>query len=143
MLLEKQLNHCTQKRLPREMDSMTNKNDESPRMSFSFGDSWGDSKMDIWCDGRKYDEHSECYRPIYAYSIVTSKWRYDGDDIFGAPNELPNIDMGAKSLIAFLIACSEARDASSENYDLFPPQVREWANHYSSELTIKYAEMMM
>ena len=119
-----------------------NNKQESPTVDFQFGDSWGDSHLKVWCDGRKYDEAAECYRPIYAYSIVTSKWRYDSDDIFGAPNELPNIDMGAKSLIAFLIACAEAKNESSENYDLFPPQVREWAQHYSDELTIKYAEMM-
>lgn len=112
---------------------------ESTTREFCFGDSWeGDSKIVVWCDGRDYDAESEAYRPIYSYSIITPHWRYDSNDIHGALNELPDLELGSKSLLAFLIACAEAKDESSENYTLFPPEVREWAQHFSDELAGEY-----
>ena len=114
---------------------------DTPTKEYEFGDSYeGVSKVTVWCDGRVYEPEDEVYRPVYSYSIVTPNWRYDANDIHGAPNELPNLDFGSRSLFAFLLACSEAKDEESDNYDLFPPQVRDWAQHFSDQITIEYLE---
>lgn len=106
---------------------------------FTFGDSYeGESTVTVWCDGREYDPSIEGYKPVYSYSVITPTWRYDANDIHGAINEQPDLDLGSRSLFAFLLACAESKDESSENYDLFPPQVREWAQHFSDELTNEY-----
>ena len=116
---------------------------ETPTKVFEFGDDYeGKSTITIWCEGRVYEPSKEVYRPVYSYSIVTPTWRFDANDIHGAPNELPDLDLGSRSLFAFLLACSEAFDEKSENYDLFPPQVREWAKHFSGELTIEYVHII-
>lgn len=114
---------------------------DTPTLEFDFGDSWeGDSKLKVWCDGRDYDAGKEIYRPVYSYSIKTPKWGYDANDIYGAPNELPDLGLASKSLFAFLLQCVEAKEGS-ENYDLFPPQVRDWANHFSDRLIIEYTRI--
>lgn len=113
---------------------------ENDIREFHFGDSWeGDSVVKIWCDGRERDPDFESYRPRYAYSIVTPKWRYDDNDLHGACNEMPNLDSAARSLFAFLYACQEGMPKpaleSSDTDNLFPPQVREWAYHFSEEIS--------
>lgn len=117
---------------------MTDKPD-APTKEFIFGDAYeGDSKILVWCDGRDYDPKDELYSPVYSYSIVTPHWRYDSNDIRGAGNEIPSLDRAAQSLFAFLIACAEAKDDSSDNFTLFPSEVRDWAQHFSDELQIEY-----
>ena len=115
---------------------------ETPTKRFTFGDSHeGESNVIVWCDGRDYDPITEMYRPIYSYSIVTPKWRYDANDIFGAYHEMPNLDLASRSLWAFLLSCVEAQDENSENYGLFPEQVREWAQHFSDEIKVEYIQL--
>ena len=100
------------------------------------------SSIEVWCDGRNYDPNFESYRPIYSYKIETKEWEYTGNDIFGACNEQPNVVRGMKSLLAFLYACAEARTKDSDNFDLFPEHVREWAIHAESELQERYIQLM-
>ena len=38
------------------------------------------------------------------------------------------------SLVSFLMACAEAPDEDSENFNLFPHEIREWAEMCSDEL---------
>lgn len=104
-----------------------------------FDDNRNKTQVKIWCDGRNYNASTECYYPIYSYSITTKNWNYDANDIFGAANEMPNLDFASRSLFAFLLACVEAQPGS-ENYDLFPEHVREWADYFSEQITIKYLE---
>jgi len=127
--------------MPKKKIESNDDSTDTPILDFDFGDSWeGESTLKVWCDGRDYDPSKETYRPVYSYSIVTPKWKYDANDIYGAPNELPNLGLASKSLFAFLLQCVEAKE-ESENYGLFPPQVREWANHFSDQITIKYTQI--
>lgn len=98
----------------------------------------GDSKIVVWCDGRYYDPFVESYRPVYSYSIITPEWQYDDNDIHGKVNEKPNVNLGCKSLLAFLIACVEASSRDSENYSLFPSHVRDWAVEVDDEIKSLY-----
>lgn len=97
--------------------------------------------VEIWCDGREYDPTSEGYRPRYSYRIVTKNWEYVDNDIFGKINEPPNILSASRSLLAFLYACQEAKEGG-ENYDLFPPHVREWTEQYNDEIQKLYGELV-
>lgn len=104
---------------------------------------WHDkSSIEVRCDGRKYEPDTEAYHPIYSYKIRTKDWEYFGNDIHGGANEKPNVVAGMQSLIAFLVACAEARTSDSENFSLFPEHVREWAIHAQNELELKYATVM-
>lgn len=119
-----------------------NKDNATPIKEFRFGDKYeGDSIVKVWCDGRNYDPQTEAYHPVYSYSISTPKWKYDANDIYGAANELPDVDLGSRSLFAFLLACAEAKNDASDNFDLFPEQVRDWANHHSDAITIEYSHI--
>lgn len=116
---------------------------------YHFGDAYeGDSVVKVWCDGRERDPDTETYRPRYSYSIVTPKWRYDDNDIHGPSNALPDVDSGARSLFAFLYACQETcpqpvRETGDNNDRLFPPQVRDWAYHYSEQISLLSMEPQM
>ncbi|HPE52975.1 MAG TPA: hypothetical protein PK852_02550 [Mesotoga prima] len=113
---------------------------ETEAIQITIGDKWdGKSLAKLWCEGRDYDPDVESYRPVYAYAIATPKWSYNGNDIRGAVNELPNLLKALQSFIAFLLACAEAENEDSENYALFPIQVKEWADHYEDELQDLYA----
>lgn len=87
----------------------------------------------VWCDGRNYDPDTETYKPQYSYSIMNPKWRYDGNDILGAPNELPDLDKASQTLFALLYASQESykvhkRGAFTDgNFEMFPEHVNEWA----------------
>lgn len=93
----------------------------------------GDLTFTIWCDGRLYNPDLEEYRPRYSYSIVSSKWRYDANDIHGAPNKSPDLKLASTALLAIFLTCVEAPD-DSENAELFPPHVREAGQEISEEL---------
>lgn len=116
------------------------KDGETDTVQMTIGDKWdGKSLAKLWCEGRDYDPDVESYRPIYSYSIVTPRWRYDGNDMRGAVNELPNLLKALQSFVAYLLACAEAEDEESENFSIFPLQVKEWADHYENELQDLYA----
>lgn len=116
-------------------------NPEPEHAEYKFGDNYeGDSVVKVWCDGREYDPSTEAYHPRYAYSIVTPKWRYDGNDIRGARNELPDIAKASQSLFAFLYASQESYERHTAgaftdgNHTMFPKQVNEWAHHFSDKI---------
>lgn len=91
------------------------------------------SLVHVWCDGRNYDPDTEAYKPQYAYSIVAPNWRYDGNDILGAANELPNLYKASQTLFAYLYAAQESyarhlRGVFTDgNHLMFPEHVNEWA----------------
>lgn len=108
-------------------------------LKFNEGTKWEEiSDVEVWCEGREYDAISEAYRPRYSYRILAEEWEYIDNDIRGVLNEVPNLNAAARSLFAFLYACQEAKDEDSENYDLFPPHVREWAQSHSEEISAQY-----
>ena len=94
----------------------------------------GDATFTIWCDGRMYDPDKETYSPQYSYSIVTSKWRYDGNDMFGAPNKAPNVEAASVSILSLVLACASAEE-DDENADLFPEHVREFGQEIFDQLS--------
>jgi len=108
---------------------------ENEPLEFKFNDSYeGESVVKVWSDGRDRDPETETYRTVYSYSITTPRWSYTDNDIHGVPNEEPNLTKAAQSLFAFLYACQESKPGQ-ENYDSFPPQVRDWAYHFSEEIS--------
>lgn len=94
----------------------------------------GDATITLWCDGRVYDPIQESYSPQYSYSIVTSKWRYDANDIYGAPNKGPNIDAALSAVLALLWGCSISGEEDENISSDFPEHVRDFAIEISSEL---------
>ena len=107
----------------------------------------GNFLVEVWCDGREYDPAMESYRPVYAYKIVGPEWEYDGNDIRGACNEVPEAGLAARSLFAFLYACQEgmpgdSEKCESENASLFPPHVREFAYLCSEHISAVYEDLV-
>jgi hypothetical protein len=98
------------------------------------------SVVRVWCDGRNYDPETETYKPQYSYSIVTDKWRYDGNNILGAANELPDLYKASQTLFALLWASRESFKAhnfgafTAGKHEMFPVQVNEWALQYGQEI---------
>ena len=114
------------------------------KLEFTFGDDYeGESIVQVWCDGREYCPEDEAYRPRYSYTIKTPKHAYMDNDIRGGVNEQPDLNKAAASLFAFLYACQEGmpQRISEENGDLFPPEIREWAHHFSEEIGMKAFEL--
>lgn len=103
--------------------------------------------VEVWCDGREHDPTFESYRPVYSYSILnhTEDWEYNGNDIYGGCNSAPDIRSGAQSLLGFLAAAQEGlpedTEGESENAELFPQHVREWAYLMKDELFLAYEEL--
>ncbi len=90
----------------------------------------GDGTFTLWCDGRVYDPVQESYSPQYFYSIVTSNWRYDANDIHGAPNQAPSVDNAFMALLTMMWGCAVVEGQS----DLFPEHVAEFGREISDEL---------
>ena len=115
------------------------------KRKFQFGDDDAPYTVEVWCDGRERDPDTEDYYPVYSYSITTPDWDYQGNDIRGAANEIPDLTAASKSLFAFLYACQEGMpedvEANFENARLFPPHVREWAYEVSEELSAVYEQL--
>lgn len=123
--------------------------DATKERSFHFTDRTGDHTVKVWCDGRRYDETSEAYRPIYVYSITTPQWEFLSDDLCGACNEVPNITAASQSLFAFLYSCQQGMPKGGGGFDknrndtadLFPPHVREWAYLFAEQIELVYGEL--
>lgn len=96
--------------------------------------------VSVWCDGRTYDPETETYKPQYAYSIVTDKWRYDGNNIVGAKNELPNLFKAGQTLFDMLWHSQKSYAAhlrgafTGGNHDVFPVHVNEWAVKFADDI---------
>jgi hypothetical protein len=89
--------------------------------------------------GAEYSPDDSAYRQAYNYSIVTDVWRYDGNDIRSGCGAAVDESEAARTLFAFLSAAAEAvdyemRGGTSENSDLFPPHVTQWAYLNSDEI---------
>lgn len=90
-------------------------------------------EITIWNEGRVYYRELEEYRPKFSYSIVSPDWRYDANDIEGAPNQPPDLDSAAFVLLILLNECASCSD-DSDNANLFPKHVREAIVSASSEI---------
>lgn len=113
-------------------------------MVFSFTDPFGcEHNVKVWCEGRLYNPETEFYKPVYTYSLKTPKWEYISNDLFGASNEIPNLRYASRSLFAFLLQCAESENEHSENFNLFPEHVREWAQKFSDELKQKFRKTIV
>ena len=92
--------------------------------------------LDFYSDDRCYEE-----RRRYAYVITTPEWEYVGNDLYsGVGADVDEWKM-LDAVLDYLQAAAEAyrywMDTSqeSENYDLFPPHVTEWAYMVDGELS--------
>lgn len=74
----------------------------------------------------------------YAYSIYDTNGDLlqRGRDLYAAKFGVDSTLKAMGSLITFLTACAESKSEDSENYNLFPTPVREWAELYSDELSM-------
>ena len=80
-------------------------------------------------------------RKIWAWKIFDQNHELlaEGDDIMSPPSG--DALNALSSLCSFLVAFAEASDESSENWDLFPQQVRSLAEKYSDEITMVGLEL--
>lgn len=91
--------------------------------------------------GQDYSPEDRAYRQRYACSIVTADWRYDGNDIRSGCGADVDENDAAETLFAFLSAAAEAyryemNGGTSENIDLFPAHVTEWAYQNEDEISL-------
>jgi hypothetical protein len=63
--------------------------------------------------------------------VLTAKGGYE--DEIHSPEFTTSME-ALGSLVSFLLACAESRSEDSENYSLFPTEIREWAEMCSDEL---------
>lgn len=100
----------------------------------------GDSTVTVESIGNEWQPWDQAFRQRYSYSIVTPEWRFDGDDIRSGVGANVDEADAARSLFSFLGAAAEAYRAvtfdrrASENIDLFPPHVNEWAYMNDDEI---------
>jgi hypothetical protein len=120
------------------------RDDDESRMDFTFSDG---SIVSVWWLGAEYQPEDRAERQRYGYSIIGPEvnpgtierqcgrrhsWQYVGDDIRSGCNAEPNVTDAAETLFSFLGAAAEAyrysmAGGASENDDLFPGHVMEWA----------------
>lgn len=107
------------------------------------------STLSIESIGRDYSPQDSAFRQCYAYTIVVpadeygshGAWRYDGNDIRSSCGAAVDVADMLRTLVSFLGAAAETYQSSmrgrdSENSELFPPHVAEWAYGVSDELSM-------
>ena len=109
--------------------------DDEARVDVTFADG---SLVSVWWLGAEYQPEDRADRQRYGYSIIgpaedqRHSWQYVGDDIRSGCDAEPNVTEAAETLFSFLYAAAEAyrygmSGGTSENDDLFPEHVMEWA----------------
>ena len=108
-----------------------------------FTQTIGDATVTVEYAGKEFESFREDdYRRRYSYSIVTSEWRYDGNDIHSGVGAAIDVEDAARVLFSFLSACAESRDyrdsngSGGENAELFPEHVGQWAQDNSDDITM-------
>ena len=101
-----------------------------------FTQTIGDATVTVEYAGKEFESFREDdYRRRYSYSIVTSEWRYDGNDLYSGVGAAIDTEHAARTLFSFLSACAESRAyGGGENADLFPEHVGQWAEENSDEI---------
>ncbi len=100
------------------------------------------SAVHVTRDGREYDREFRCYRQRFRWSVRDAA----GASIaFGTNLRSPDwVDMTERRMAAtfasFLSAFAEADEPGDENHDLFPAELRQWAEANSDELYLAFAE---
>lgn len=85
------------------------------------------------------------HRMRYAYHIDNPEWEHSAEDLSSGCNH--SLQSGLASLLSFLTAAAEAyaytlrTGRESDNADLFPPHVTEWAYQNSDELSMLQCEL--
>lgn len=86
-------------------------------------------------------------RPAYSYKVFDEDLVLVYEELdkdcyirLGA-GSTPNALVGMQALLSFLSACAEARDEDSENWDLFPEVVREWAKENDTAIVSAMVEI--
>lgn len=109
---------------------------------FVFSDSeYGQSVVTVFACPEQHDPDEGQPRQVYGYTITNDRWTFGNDDIQSGCGQALDLNHGAQSLLAFLSACAEARDESSENWGMFPDNVRLWAKHFSDEIAMAAIEL--
>ena len=111
--------------------------DDTSRIDVTFPDG---SVVSVWWLGAEYQPYDRAERQRYGYSIIgpaehdgrRHAWQYVGDDIRSGCDAEPNVTEATGTLFSFLYAAADAyrygmSGGTSENDDLFPEHVMEWA----------------
>jgi len=82
-------------------------------------------------------------RESFAYVIFDAQGEvlHEGKDLMSGVGGEEDVDKMMASLLDFLSASAEASGPDSDNWDLFPAVVRDWAKANSDELSILAVEM--
>ena len=102
----------------------------------------GDAFVSIEHCGLTPDRSRQCYH----YCIDTPSFEYEARDIHSGCQG-GTLQEGMESLLSFLYACGEAMayeegtGRESENSDLFPRHVAEWARDNSDEISMLELEL--
>lgn len=102
------------------------------------------SIVTVESDGKFYSPEDRAYRQQYKYVINSGEWEYVGTDVYSGAEAEVDEESGARALFTFLLACAESRsrgNSSSENWNMFPDHVAEWAMQHSSELELHSLEL--
>ncbi|MDE8648099.1 hypothetical protein PXH69_24335 [Rhodococcus qingshengii] len=100
--------------------------------------------MTVEAEGNEHFPEDRGSRVQYKYVINSGEWEYVGNDIHSPVGAEPDEQDAARGLFAFLDACAEARsrgNESSENWNIFPDHVAEWAMQHSSEIALHGLEL--
>ncbi len=100
--------------------------------------------LHIKVDGKVWRRHRNEYAIEYKILSSDMTTMHEADDI-GVPVAVSSPDGPAvdalSTLVSFLLACAESKSEESENYNLFPTPIREWAELYSDELSMLALEL--
>ena len=114
----------------------TRDDDDTSRIDVTFPDG---SVVSVWWLGAEYQPYDRAERQRYGYAINNydaepngNRWQYVGDDIHSGCDAEPNVTEATGTLFSFLHAAAESyrygmSGGTSENDDLFPEHVMEWA----------------
>lgn len=92
-------------------------------------------------DGVTYEDGSERQCFVVNFFDSNGDFLYRDHDLQSpAYGEEPML-AGLQAILLFVLACAESESPDSENYSLFPDNVREWAETYSTELAMIHEEI--
>ena len=92
--------------------------------------------------GREYDRESFCYRRLFRWTIRDAAGALvaSATDLRGPDWPSTTERRMAATLAAFVGAFAEAGEPDSENYDIFPAELRPWAEANADELALETEE---
>lgn len=98
----------------------------------------GDAYVTLEYSNRPHPEGRQRY--AWTWMHIPTGAMASGDDLASGCGG-GTLIQGFDSLLSFLSAFAEARDTESENHDLFPESMREWAEQNGDEIAMLQLEL--